>query len=78
MTCLPLDSKGPKMLRIKALFALCLAEVGETTESGILSPPPQVAQEPLVGQSLLIIGASQSHSLGLLWMSDQPDAQTSF
>jgi len=39
------------------------------------SPPP-------VGQGLLFIGASRSHSdtphsLGLLWTSDQPDAGTS-
>jgi hypothetical protein len=38
--------------------------------------------QPLVSQDLLIIEASKSHSdashlLGLLWMSDQPDAQTS-
>jgi hypothetical protein len=38
-----------------------------------------IAQHPLVG---LIIQASQSpsdtpHSVGLLWMSDQPDAETS-
>jgi hypothetical protein len=36
---------------------------------------------PLVGQGLLIIGASRSHSdtphsVGLLWTSDQPEAET--
>jgi Ca2+/Na+ antiporter len=41
-----------------------------------------MAQQPAVGQGLLIIGASQSHSdtpnsVGLLWTSDQPDAETS-
>jgi hypothetical protein len=41
-----------------------------------------VAQQPLVGQGLLIIEASRSHSdtphlVGLLWMSDQPDAEAS-
>jgi hypothetical protein len=41
-----------------------------------------MAQQPLVDQSLLIIMASRSYSdtpysLGLLWMSDQPGAQTS-
>jgi len=41
-----------------------------------------MAQQPLVSQDLLIIEASKSHSdashlLGLLWISDQPDAQTS-
>jgi hypothetical protein len=43
---------------------------------------PPMAQQPLVGQGLLIIKASQSHSatphsVGLLWTSDQPDAETS-
>ena len=40
-----------------------------------------MAQQPLAGQGL-IIEASRSHtdtphSVGLLWMSDQPDAETS-
>jgi hypothetical protein len=39
-------------------------------------------QQPLVGQGLFIIEASRSHSdtphsVGLLWTSDQPDAETS-
>jgi len=41
-----------------------------------------MAQQPLVGQSLLIIVASQTHSdalhlVGILWTSEQPDAETS-
>jgi hypothetical protein len=41
-----------------------------------------MAQQPLVGQSLLIVEASQSHSdtphsVGLLWTSDQPVTETS-
>ena len=41
-----------------------------------------MAQEPLVGQGLLVIEASRSHSdtphsVGLLWTSDQPNAETS-
>jgi hypothetical protein len=37
--------------------------------------------EAMVGQGLLTVEASQSHSdmplsVGLLWMSDQPDAET--
>jgi hypothetical protein len=41
-----------------------------------------MAQQPLVGSGLLIIEASKSHSdtphsAGLLWTSDQPDAETS-
>ena len=40
------------------------------------------AQQPTVDQDLLIIEASlshsdSSHSVGLLWTSDKPDAQTS-
>jgi hypothetical protein len=38
-----------------------------------------MARQTLVGQNLLVIETSQSHSdtphsVGLLWMSDQPDA----
>jgi hypothetical protein len=45
-------------------------------------PPPPMAQQPLVGQGLLIIEALRSHSdtphsVGLLWTSDQPIAETS-
>jgi hypothetical protein len=41
-----------------------------------------MAQQPLVGQGLLIVDASRSHSdiphsVGLLWTSDQPDTETS-
>jgi hypothetical protein len=41
-----------------------------------------MAQEPLVGHGLLMIEASRSHSdtphsVGLLWRSDQPVAETS-
>ena len=36
-----------------------------------------MAQQPLVCQGLLIIEGSWSHSVRLLWTSDQPDAQTS-
>jgi len=41
-----------------------------------------MTQEPLVGQDLLIIETSPSHSdtpqsIGLLWTSDQPDAENS-
>jgi len=41
-----------------------------------------MAQQPLIGQGLLIIEALRSHSdipqlVGLLWTSDQPDAETS-
>jgi hypothetical protein len=34
-------------------------------------------QQPLVSQGLLIIEASWSHSVGLLWMSDKLDTETS-
>jgi len=41
-----------------------------------------MAQQPLLDQDPLIIGTSQSHShtphlMGPLWMSDQPNKQTS-
>jgi len=41
-----------------------------------------ISQQPLVGQGLLIIETSPSHSdtphsLGLFWSSDQPIAETS-
>jgi hypothetical protein len=41
-----------------------------------------MAQQPHVGQSLLIIKAARSqsdtpHPVGLLWASDQPDAEIS-
>ena len=29
-----------------------------------------MAQKPLVAQALLIIGASRTHSVGILWTSD--------
>jgi hypothetical protein len=47
-----------------------------------LSPPPSMVRQPLVGQGLLIVEdlrfhSDTSHSIGLLWMSDQPVAETS-
>jgi len=41
-----------------------------------------MTQKPLVGQGLVIVDASRSHSdtphsVGLLWTSYQPDAETS-
>jgi len=41
-----------------------------------------MAQQPLVGQDLLIMMASRSlsdtpHSVGLIWTNDQPNAETS-
>jgi hypothetical protein len=41
-----------------------------------------MGEQPLVGQALLIIEASRSHSdtphsVGLLWTSDQSDTETS-
>jgi len=35
-----------------------------------------IAQPPLLGEGLLVIEASRSYSVGLLWASDQPVAQT--
>ena len=41
-----------------------------------------MAVEPLLGQGFLVIETKRSqsdtpHSVGLLWMSDQPDPETS-
>jgi hypothetical protein len=41
-----------------------------------------MAQQPLVDQGLVIVDAARSHSdtphlVGLLWTSEQPDAETS-
>jgi hypothetical protein len=35
-----------------------------------------MAQQLPVGQGLIIIEDSRPHSVGLLWTSDQPDAET--
>ena len=47
-----------------------------------VNSPRYMGQQTLMGQGLIIIEASQSHSdtpnsVGLLWTSDQPDAKTS-
>jgi hypothetical protein len=44
--------------------------------------PSPMVQQPLVGQGLLIIGSSRSHSdtphsVGILWTSDQPGVEAS-
>jgi hypothetical protein len=38
---------------------------------------PPMAQRPVVGQGHLIVEALRSHSVGHLWTSDQPVAETS-
>ena len=55
---------------------------GNVTGDLIQIPFLPMAQQPLLGQGLLIIEASRSHSdtphsVGLLWTSDQPDKETS-
>jgi hypothetical protein len=47
-----------------------------------LPPPPPMVQQPTVGLDLLIVEASRSHSdtpqsVGILWTSDRPVAETS-
>jgi hypothetical protein len=54
----------------------------QPTINSHFSPPPQVAQQSLVDQGLLIIQASRSESqtlrsVGLLWTSNQSTAETS-
>jgi hypothetical protein len=58
-------------------YSYCLSASGIVIETFFL-----MAQQPLVGQGLLIIEASRSysdtpHSVGLLWTSYSPDAETS-
>ena len=36
-----------------------------------------LAQQPLVGQDLLTVEASRSHSVGILWTSDRSETETS-
>jgi len=63
---------------------------GVSSDNTIISREPYMcirkaffmAQQPLVDRDLLVIEASllhpdSSHSVGLLWTSDQPDTQTS-
>jgi len=38
---------------------------------------PRPLQKPLLHHGLIIIEASRPHSLGFLWTSDRPDAETS-
>jgi len=40
-------------------------------------PPPSWRNSPPVGQGLLIVEASRSHSVGPLWMSEKSDAEAS-
>jgi hypothetical protein len=59
-----------------------MQSAGNTVELCFKGFFPPIAQQPLVGQGFLIIEASRSHShtpnsVGLLWTSDQPDAETS-
>ena len=62
----PLGSEMLNRLLVSTVFMLFLSK----------------AQQPLLGQDLLSLEASRSHSdtphsVGLLWTSDQPDAETS-
>jgi hypothetical protein len=36
-----------------------------------------MVQQPLVGQGFIITKASRLHSIGLLWTSNRPEAETS-
>ena len=53
-----------------------------TKKTYVRVPFPLTVQQPLVGQGLLLIEPSHSysetpHSVGFLWTSDQPVAETS-
>jgi hypothetical protein len=57
----------------------CYLYIFETISKYYFFP---VAQQSLLGQGVLVIEASRSHSdtphsVGLLWTTDQPDAKTS-
>jgi len=45
-----------------------------TSDGEQMQIPPLKAQQSLVSQGLNIIEALRSHSVGLLWTSDQPSA----
>jgi len=69
---------------IKSLFWYHEREViTERAEMSVRTPPPSPSRNPpLVGQALLTVEASRSHSdtppsVGLLWKSDQPVTDTS-
>jgi hypothetical protein len=58
--------------------------MGSVTNSLLPPPPPNftVARQPLMAHGFLIFENSRLHSdtpqsVGLLWTSDQPDAETS-
>jgi hypothetical protein len=56
--------------------------ISRDTKQSFSLPPPPSTQQSLVGLRVLSIEASRSysdtrHSVGLLWTSDQPDAETS-
>jgi hypothetical protein len=68
-------SHGCLRLCIMATLATCHCK-------GFFPPPPPMARQSLLGQGLLIVEASRSHSdtphsVGLLWTSDQPLAENS-
>jgi hypothetical protein len=82
---LPLDFKFMSVDQPRlGLFDLQYLSVSTCTlqKSQSFSFFPPMAQQPLVGQGLLIFVATRSHtdappqSVGLLWTSDQPDAKT--
>jgi len=69
------------MLMLLSCWPICI-KVTEKVHSEKLYFFLSTAQQPPVGQGLLITEASRSHSdkpqsEGLLWTSDQPDSETS-
>jgi len=68
------SSQGVQIIKLLAMLSTPVACYLVPTFS------PSMAQKPLEGQDLLIIESSQSHtspSVGLLWTSDQSDADAS-
>ena len=69
---------------LSAVSFLVVAQSSSEVPEGLMNNPVFVspmAQEPLVGQDLLVVEASRSHSdtphsVGLLCTSDKPVAET--
>ena len=65
---------GAFTMRLSDVTRAC--EPKEDTSRALFKHFFPMAQQPLVGQGVLIIEALRSQSVGLPWTSDQPDAET--
>jgi len=74
--------KSPPAQGKRGLVSTTISFTENLTCAFVVAEAFFIVQQPLVDQDLLIIGVSlshsdTSHSVGLLWTCDQPDAQTS-